>query len=32
MWWHGFCHSFDIFAGGLLAVLLMRHFGFALTT
>lgn len=32
MWWPGFCLSFDIFAGGFLAVLLMRRSGFATTT
>jgi hypothetical protein len=30
-WWPGFCLSFDILAGGFLAVLLMRRSGFALT-
>lgn len=29
-WWPGFCLSFDILAGGFLAVLLMRRSGFAL--
>jgi hypothetical protein len=29
VWWHGFCMSFDVLAGGLLAVLLMRRAGFA---
>jgi len=29
-WWPGFCGSFDILAGGFLAVLLMRRSGFAL--
>ncbi|HYZ86105.1 MAG TPA: hypothetical protein VE621_16970 [Bryobacteraceae bacterium] len=29
-WWPGFCGSFDILAGGFLAVLLMRRYGFAL--
>ena len=28
-WWPGFCLSFDILAGGILAVLLMRKPGFA---
>src|SRR5688572_20348616 len=28
-WWPGFCGSFDILAGGFLAVLLMRRSGFA---
>ena len=28
-WWPGFCMSFDVLAGGLLAVLLMRRSGFA---
>lgn len=28
-WWPGFCLSFDVFAGGFLAVLLMRRTGFA---
>ena len=32
MWWPGFCLSFDIFAGGFLAMLLMRRSGFAMTT
>jgi hypothetical protein len=32
MWWPGFCLSFDIFAGGFLAVLLMRRSRFATTT
>jgi hypothetical protein len=32
MWWPGFCLSFDILAGGFLAMLLMRRSGFALTT
>ena len=31
-WWPGFCLSFDILAGGFLALLLMRRSGFALTT
>jgi len=30
VWWPGFCLSFDIVAGGILAVLLMRRSGFAL--
>jgi hypothetical protein len=30
VWWPGFCLSFDIFAGGFLAVLLMSRSGFAL--
>src|SRR5918911_308101 len=29
-WWPGFCMSFDVLAGGLLALLLMRRSGFAL--
>ena len=29
MWWPGFCLSFDILAGGFLALLLMRRSGFA---
>jgi hypothetical protein len=29
VWWPGFCMSFDVLAGGLLAVLLMRRAGFA---
>ena len=29
-WWPGFCMSFDILAGGFLAMLLMRRSGFAL--
>jgi len=28
MWWPGFCLSFDILAGGFLAMLLMRRSGF----
>ena len=32
MWWPGFCLTFDIFAGGCLALLLMRRSGFATTT
>jgi len=28
-WWPGFCMSFDVVAGGLLASLLMRRPGFA---
>jgi hypothetical protein len=28
-WWPGFCLSFDILAGGFLAMLLMRRSGFA---
>ena len=28
-WWPGFCPSFDVLAGGFLAVLLMRRPGFA---
>ncbi len=28
-WWPGFCMAFDVLAGGLLAVLLMRRAGFA---
>jgi hypothetical protein len=30
VWWPGFCLSFDILAGGFLAMLLMRRSGFAL--
>jgi hypothetical protein len=30
VWWPGFCMSFDILAGGFLALLLMRRRGFAL--
>jgi hypothetical protein len=30
VWWPGFCLSFDILAGGFLALLLMRRSGFAL--
>jgi hypothetical protein len=30
IWWPGFCGSFDIFAGGFLAMLLMSRSGFAL--
>jgi hypothetical protein len=29
MWWPGFCLSFDVLAGGFLAILLMRRSGFA---
>jgi hypothetical protein len=29
VWWPGFCMSFDILAGGFLAILLMRRSGFA---
>jgi hypothetical protein len=29
VWWPGFCFSFDVLAGGFLAVLLMRRPGFA---
>lgn len=29
VWWPGFCMSFDVLAGGLLALLLMRRAGFA---
>ena len=29
VWWPGFCLSFDILAGGFLALLLMRRSGFA---
>jgi hypothetical protein len=29
VWWPGFCMSFDVLAGGFLAVLLMRRSGFA---
>ena len=28
VWWPGFCGSFDVFAGGFFAVLLMRRSGF----
>ena len=28
VWWPGFCMSFDVFAGGFLAVLLARRSGF----
>jgi hypothetical protein len=28
MWWPGFCLSFDVLAGGFLAMLLMRRSGF----
>jgi hypothetical protein len=28
-WWPGFCLSFDVLAGGFLAMLLMRRAGFA---
>ncbi len=28
-WWPGFCLSFDVLAGGILAMLLMRRSGFA---
>ena len=31
-WWPGFCLSFDILAGGFLAILLIRRSGFALTS
>lgn len=31
VWWPGFCLSFDVLAGGFLAMLLMRRSGFALT-
>lgn len=31
-WWPGFCLSFDILAGGFLAILLMRRSRFAMTT
>jgi len=30
-WWPGFCLSFDILAGGFLAMLLIRRCGFAVT-
>jgi len=30
VWWPGFCLSFDILAGGFLAILLIRRSGFAL--
>ena len=30
VWWPGFCLSFDVLAGGFLAVLLMRRSGFSL--
>ena len=29
VWWPGFCMSFDVLAGGFLALLLMRRSGFA---
>ena len=29
VWWPGFCFSFDVLAGGFLALLLMRRSGFA---
>lgn len=29
VWWPGFCLSFDVFAGGFLAMLLARRSGFA---
>ena len=29
VWWSGFCLSFDVFAGGFLAMLLTRRSGFA---
>lgn len=29
VWWPGFCGSFDVLAGGFLAVLLLRRSGFA---
>jgi hypothetical protein len=29
VWWPGFCGSFDVLAGGFLAMLLMRRPGFA---
>lgn len=29
LWWPGFCLSFDVLAGGFLAMLLMRRSGFA---
>jgi hypothetical protein len=29
VWWPGFCMSFDVLAGGFLAVLLLRRSGFA---
>jgi hypothetical protein len=28
VWWPGFCGSFDVLAGGFLALLLARHSGF----
>jgi hypothetical protein len=31
VWWPGFCLSFDVLAGGFLAMLLMRRSGFAAT-
>ena len=31
VWWPGFCLSFDVLAGGFLAMLLMRRSGFAST-
>jgi hypothetical protein len=30
-WWPGFCLSFDVLAGGFLAMLLMRRSGFRST-
>ena len=32
VWWPGFCSSFDVLAGGSLAILLMRRSGFASKT
>jgi len=32
VWWPGFCLSFDVLAGGFLAMLLMRRSGFASKT
>ena len=31
-WWPGFCLGFDILAGGFMAMLLMRRFGFTVAT
>ncbi len=31
-WWPGFCLSFDVLAGGFLAILLLRRSGFAAST
>ena len=32
MWWPGFCLSFDVLAGGFLAILLVRRSKFPLAT